>query len=677
MPMPQPLKIKSQLHDNPSGAPQWAQDVKIASGETLALPCPVATRAMVALMDMEAVIGGAASHFGGPAAFAEMMSSVHGLMYHQAKAAGKPWHELFHFVNDAGHCENGLYALKANYGVAGQSLETLKKFRSIESGLTGHGEAHLFPEGVYVSNGPLGSGLPQAQGLAVAESLTQNPRVTVTAISDGACMEGEAREALAAIPGFAKKNQLGPFVCMVSDNNTKLSGRIDEDSFSMNPTFSSLVQLGWNVVEIKDGHDLQKVTAATEQALQAAKQDPSRPQLLWFKTVKGKGVQKTESSSSGGHGFPIKDPKDIGTFVKEIFGSSEIPQPIAAWVKDLEERPSKEKSTAKVLPGDRMKVQVGVSNALTKMYQKGLPIISVSADLQGSTGLAPFRKQFPEAAYEVGVAESNMVSMAVGLSKQGYIPVVDTFAQFAVTKGALPLIMSGLSQGPIIGILSHTGFQDAADGASHQALTYMAMTAAIPYVDVYVLSCRDEAEALVSQSIERFAEDRKQGKVPRSQIFFLGRENYLAEYGEAVDYKLGHAQVISEKLEGFDKKVSLLAAGPMLESALLAQDALAEQGVGSVVVHPSVINAPDLKTLKSCLDKTDGYCVTIEDHRVVGGFGSLAIHALVNDGYNVKAKSMGVGDHFGRSAYSAQALYDNYGLGVSHLIETAKALVSP
>ncbi len=130
------------------------------------------------------------------------------------------------------------------------------------------------------------------------------------------------------------------------------------------------------------------------------------------------------------------------------------------------------------------------------------------------------------------------------------------------------------------------------------------------------------------------------------------------------------------KLEGFDKKVSLLAAGPMLETALLAQEVLAESGVGSVVVHPSMVNTPDLKTLKSCLDKTNGYCVSIEDHRVVGGFGALAIHALVNDGYPVKAKSMGVGDHFGRSAYSAQALYDNYGLGIGHLVETAKSLVS-
>ena len=161
--------------------------------------------------------------------------------------------------------------------------------------------------------------------------------------------------------------------------------------------------------------------------------------------------------------------------------------------------------------------------------KKGLPIVSVSADLQGSTGVAAFRKEFPQACFEVGVAESNMVSMGVGLSKQGFIPVVDTFSQFAVTKGALPLIMSGLSQGPVIGIFSHTGFQDAADGASHQALTYFAKTASIPYVDVYALSCAEEAYQLVGQAVERFASDRKAGRTPRSQIFFLGRETYFAK----------------------------------------------------------------------------------------------------------------------------------------------------
>src|SRR5205823_1540014 len=121
------------------------------------------------------------------------------------------WHQLFHLLNDAGHCENGLFALKANYGFADLSLDALKGFRSIQSQLTGHGEAHLFPEAVYLSNGPLGSCIPQSQGLAFADHLAGKDRVTITAISDGGCMEGEAREALVAIPGLAAHGKMNPY----------------------------------------------------------------------------------------------------------------------------------------------------------------------------------------------------------------------------------------------------------------------------------------------------------------------------------------------------------------------------------------------------------------------------------------------------------------------------------
>src|SRR5690606_21209552 len=134
-------------------------------------------------------------HFGGPSAFAEIMSALHAIVFNSAEKAGKEWFELFNLVNDAGHCENGLYALKALYGFADLTIDSLKPFRSIKSKLTGHGEAHLFPEGVQISNGPLGSGLPQAEGLCLADNLLNNKRLTVCAISDGGCMEGEAREA--------------------------------------------------------------------------------------------------------------------------------------------------------------------------------------------------------------------------------------------------------------------------------------------------------------------------------------------------------------------------------------------------------------------------------------------------------------------------------------------------
>ena len=671
----EPIKIKSLLSGNPSNSLKYFQEAQLSSGQKIPLADPRATRAMVALMDMQAVMGGAASHWGGPSAFAELMSAIHGYIFFYAQQARQAWHEMFHFVNDAGHCENGIYALKANYGLADLTLDSLKGFRSITSGLTGHGEAHLFPEGVYISNGPLGSGLPQAQGLAMADALNSKNRVTVTAISDGGCMEGEAREALASIPGLAQQKKLAPFVLVISDNNTKLSGRIDEDAFSMEPTFQSLTTLGWKVIEVNKGNDLQSCLSAFEQAVGWAQQDPNTPVALHARTVKGYGVKATEESSSGGHGFPLKKPQELESFLKEIYKDESVPQELLEWKAELIQPKEQAKVDAvdKSIPSE--KVQEGIARALIQMRQKGFPLISVTSDLPGSTGVAAFRKEFPNEQIDVGVAEANMVSVATGLSKEGYIPVVDTFSQFGVTKGALPLIMSALSQGPMLAIFSHAGFQDAADGASHQALSYLAMTHAIPYTDSYILSCSREAEQLLVQAIEIFAEQRKKGEVPRTKIFFLGRENFPRWVSnKSEQYTLGKAKIVFNNQDQFEKTVTVVAAGPMLFQALQASQRLAGQGYGTIVVNPSVINLVDIETLANCVDQTAGRMVTVEDHQVVGGMGAVITHALAQMGKVKKVKSLGVRDHFGQSAYNAEELYQKHQMNAQAIVRAVVEL---
>src|SRR5215475_8587076 len=130
--VPQSLPVK--LASTPARPPKYAVTVKNARGEEVVLGDPRATRALVALMDVHAVNGGAACHWGGPAAFAEIMAAIHGVMF---ATQGRPWHEAFNFVNDAGHTENGIYALRANYGFDGMTFEDLKDFRSIKSKFTG------------------------------------------------------------------------------------------------------------------------------------------------------------------------------------------------------------------------------------------------------------------------------------------------------------------------------------------------------------------------------------------------------------------------------------------------------------------------------------------------------------------------------------------------------------
>src|SRR5512145_1001310 len=92
-----PLNVKTRLAGTPSGAPKYALHVKNVTGQQVALGDPRATRALVALMNVHAVVGGAACHWGGPAAFAEIMAAVHGLLF---AVKDRPWHEAYNFVND-------------------------------------------------------------------------------------------------------------------------------------------------------------------------------------------------------------------------------------------------------------------------------------------------------------------------------------------------------------------------------------------------------------------------------------------------------------------------------------------------------------------------------------------------------------------------------------------------
>jgi transketolase len=670
----QGLKYPNPLAGNPARKPEFAETVRRKDGSTLDVASPRATRLMVALMNTHAVFGGAASHWGGPSAFAEIMSSVHALMFNAAD-----WRTAYNFVNDAGHTENGIYALKANYGFAGLTLEDLKGFRSIRSKLTGHGESHLFAEGVMVSNGPLGSAPGIAQGLAMADALANQNRLTYCTISDGGMMEGEAREAVAAIPGLAAKGLLAPFVLVLSDNNTKLSGRIDADSFSMQPSFESLDDLGWRVIRVENGHDLQAVFSAVEQADELAKADATKPVAVWVKTVKGFGVAATEKSASGGHGFPVSKGDEIRQFCEEINGGP-LPPVFETWVKEIETlwaaKQAKASGAAPAAPAVKKdKIQAGFPKAMIRTAEKGLPVVSVSADLQGSTGVNPFRAKFPQLSFEVGIAEANMISAAAGFSKQGFIPVVDTFVQFGVTKGALPLCMANLSQSPVLAVFSHTGFQDAADGASHQGLMYLAMSGAIPHLQQYCPASAEEAEWAMEYAIERFAADRGAGRTPDSVLFFCGRENFpVTLRQEGQQYEWGKAMIVADTTADTKRSVVISANGSMVATAIEAAKKLAAEGIGALVLNNATPNRPDVAGHLAALQRAGGHLVTVEDHQEIAGAGSMLVTALMQAGAKFDVKVLGVKGEFGQSAYLASELYDKHGIGVSGIVAAAKGL---
>lgn len=663
-----PISTKSKLSGTPTSAPKYSTEVQDANGNAVALGDPNVTRGLTAIMNVHAVVGGAACHWGGPAAFAEIMSSVHGIIF---ATKNRQWHEAYNFLNDAGHAENGIYALRANLGFDNMTFESICGFRSIQSKFTGHGESHINPEGVLFSNGPLGSSLPQAQGIAMADKVAGNDRTTICVISDGASMEGEAKESFSAIPGFAAKGMCNPFVMIVSDNNTKLSGRIDEDSYSMTDTFASMENLGWSVINVSNGNDLQSTYTAIEKAVAAAKTNPNKPVCVICKTVKGYGIKATEESSSGGHGFPLKNGEKIMDWLEEIF-PNDVPSEITALAQKLVDDfnvPKEASSTASTSTVKSEKAQAGFARAAIKAATDGYPLMSISADLAGSTGMKAFQDAFPDQAIDIGIAESNMVSTAAGFSKAGFIPIVDTFAQFGVTKGSLPLTMAALSQSPIIAVFSHAGFQDAADGASHQATTYISTISAIPHTQVVQVACSAEADAYLYDAVKRMAEAKKNGEDGESVIFFVGRENFPEYFDANADYSWGKAQLLRE---GSDAVI--VASGPETPKALEAAEILAGKGKSIAVINNPFINNVDIELIGKMVKNAGGKIVTAEDHQVKCGMGAQVAHALGQAGIHFNMASVGMQAEFGQSAYLANELYDKYGMGTSGIVESIESL---
>ena len=391
---------------------------------------------------------------------------------------------------------------------------------------------------------------------------------------------------------------------------------------------------------------------------------------------------------NGGHGFSLKKAEELGAFLTEIYDGAEVPKEFTAWAEELKtyeknfKKPEAFQFTRPEYFGTDEKIQVGVAKALIQKRKAGLPVVSVSADLQGSTGVADFHKEFPDSSLDVGVAEANMISAAIGLSLTGFIPVVDTFAQFGVTKGALPITMASLSKAPIIAIFSHTGFQDAADGASHQALSFFAQVSSIPHVEAYALTCSREAECLVGLAIDDFAKARSKGEVPPTRVFFLGRENFPKSFvPENVSYELGQSQIIFDNSKSFSKSVCIVAAGSLVSEALEAAQMLSEKQVGSVIVNPAIVNHVDLATLQKALARTratltsPALLVTLEEHRSVGGMGEMLCHALKLANENFSLHSLAIGDYFGQSAYSARDLYKKHGLDSAAVVDAAQKLL--
>ncbi len=272
-------------------------------------------------------------------------------------------------------------------------------------------------------------------------------------------------------------------------------------------------------------------------------------------------------------------------------------------------------------------------------------IVALDADLSGSTQTSIFAKAFPERFFDVGIAEQNLMTTALGLSLEGKIPFAATFAVFA-TGRAYDQIRNSIcyQKGNVKIIGAHGGITVGEDGATHQALEDISLMRGLPNMVVIVPADYNQTRQAV-----RFAAEHT-GPV----YIRLSRTNVPVVFDDG--YKFNPKQAVVLK-EGQD--VSIFVTGDILTEVLRAGEILAQKGIEAEIINVPVIKPLDSKTIIESVNKT-GFAVTVENHSIIGGLGSAVCECLSEAAPN-KVVRIGIKDVFGQSG-TPEELLKFYGL---------------
>lgn len=285
-------------------------------------------------------------------------------------------------------------------------------------------------------------------------------------------------------------------------------------------------------------------------------------------------------------------------------------------------------------------------NALVALGEKESNLIVLDADLAAATKTGVFKKAFPERHIDCGIAESNMMGIAAGLSTCGYVPFVSTFAMFAAGR-AFEQVRNSIGY-PKLNVkigATHAGISVGEDGATHQCNEDLALMRTIPGMVVINPADDVEAQAAVKAAYEH------QGPV----YIRFGR---LAApiVNDAPDYKFELGKGVTLK-DG--KDVTIIATGLEVAYALKAADMLEKDGISARVINIHTIKPLDVDLVVKAAKET-GKIVTVEEHSVIGGLGSAVCDALAENCPTPVCK-IGVNDQFGESGPAAE-LIKKYGL---------------
>lgn len=289
-------------------------------------------------------------------------------------------------------------------------------------------------------------------------------------------------------------------------------------------------------------------------------------------------------------------------------------------------------------------------NVLKELGEEYPNIIVLDADLSNATKTGVFKAAFPDRFYNCGIAESNMMSIAAGLSTTGLIPFASTFAIFASGR-AYEQVRNSIGY-PHLNVkigATHAGISVGEDGASHQANEDLALMRAIPGMVVMCPADDVEARKCVRAAVEY------EGPV----YMRFGRAAVPVIFDEDMDFKIGKGQTVRE-----GKDVSIIATGLCVASAIEAADMLAKDGIDAEIIDICTIKPLDEELVLASAAKT-GKVVTAEEHSIIGGLGG-AVAELLGEKLPTKMYRIGVRDRFGESGPAGEliAKYELDGAGI-------------
>ena len=549
-----------------------------------------------------------------------------------------------HLIFSKGHAAPLLYAVYTAAGwITDEEQMTLRQFGSI---IEGH-PVPLLPY-VDVATGSLGQGLPIGVGIAiVGKYVDKLPYKVYVLLGDSEVAEGSIWEAFDKAQYYKLDNLIA-----ILDMN-RLGQRGPTDLGWNSAAYAARAQaFGAHTIEI-DGHDLDQIVAAYQEAIAADK-----PVLIIAKTEKGHGYEKI-ANQPGWHGKAL--PQDMADeAIAELGGRKNIR--VTVQKPDTAEPAAPASTTPLALP----KYELGTKAAARKAYGDALvalgaansDVLVTDAEVSNSTFAEEFGKKYPERFFEMFIAEQQLVATVVGFSVRGKIGFASTFAAF-FSRAYDFIRMAAISRANIRLSGSHAGVSIGEDGPSQMALEDLAMMRS-----VYESTVLYPSDANQTAHLTALMADQKGISYIRTT-----REALPVIYSPDEKFEVGGSKVVRKS---DTDKITVVGAGITLHEALKAADQLAGEGINIRVIDLYSIKPVDKATLHAAA-KVTGTIVTVEDHWPEGGVGDAVLEAFTGESNTPRIVKLAVTKMPG-SGKPAELLGEA-GIDSAHIVSTIKSLI--